>query len=247
MVKTILITGATSGIGKHLAILYANRGYNLYLTGRNKGRLAEIKEICLEKGVKVEAKLQDVKNYQQMEDFINSIDNLDMVIANAGISSGTSSGLEEFSKIKEVFDINLYGVLNTITPAINKFKEIGKGQVVIVSSLASYRGMSGSPAYCSSKAAVRVYGEALRDLLRDDNIKVNIVCPGFIRSGITDQNNFKMPFFMETEKAVKIIAKGIDKNKAVIAFPFPMAFMAWFMMCLPTCVSSLITRFLPKK
>ncbi len=247
MVKSILITGATSGIGKALAVYYANNDTKLYLLGRNIKRLEEVKQICEEKGAMVETRLQDVRNSQQMQDYIGSLENIDLVIANAGVSSGTSEGLEQGETIKEVFDINVYGVLNTITPAADYFKQKGAGQIVIISSLASYRGMAGSPAYCASKAAVRVYGEALRDLLRPLNIKVNIVCPGFVRSGITDKNKFKMPFFMETEKAVEVIAKGIKKNKAVIAFPFPMAFLAWFMMALPTSVSSLITRFLPKK
>ena len=247
MVKTILITGASSGIGAALAVEYASKENLLYLTGRSRTRLETVKALCEKKGAKVVTVAVDVKDYESMNKMISEMENLDLVYANAGISSGTSSGDEELSVVKDIFLTNVGGVINTVYPALEKMKQKHAGQVVLISSLASYRGMAGSPAYSASKAAVRVYGEALRDLYYNDGIKINVVCPGFVKSGITDKNRFFMPFLMSAEKCATIIRKGVEKNKAVISFPMSMAFLAWFIMSLPTSLSSFITRRLPKK
>ena len=247
MVKTILITGASSGIGAALAIEYAATGNILYLTGRSQSRLENVRKICERKGAQTIAVIADVKNREDMQRIISSIKNLDLVYANAGISSGTSSGDEEFSVVDDIFQTNVIGMLNTVYPALEQMKKKHAGQIVLISSLASYRGMAGSPAYSASKAAVRVYGEALRDLYYNDGIKINVVCPGFVKSGITDKNRFFMPFLMPAEKCASIIRKGVEKNKAIIAFPAIMAFLSWLIMSLPTALSSFITRRLPKK
>ncbi len=247
MVKTILITGASSGIGAALAIEYAATGNILYLTGRSQSRLENVRKICERKGAQTIAVITDVKNREDIQRIISSIKNLDLVYANAGISSGTSSGDEEFSVVDDIFQTNVIGMLNTVYPALEQMKKKHAGQIVLISSLASYRGMAGSPAYSASKAAVRVYGEALRDLYYNDGIKINVVCPGFVKSGITDKNRFFMPFLMPAEKCASIIRKGVEKNKAIIAFPAIMAFLSWLIMSLPTALSSFITRRLPKK
>ena len=147
--KNILITGASSGIGKALAIKYAkNSEVNLFLTGRNLERLEEVKKICQSLKANVFSKIIDVCNENEMKNWIEEIEQnyeLDLVIASAGISAGTSSGTESCKQIKEIFAINLNGVLNTINPAISKMKERQNGQIAIISSLAGFRGLPSSP------------------------------------------------------------------------------------------------------
>lgn len=119
--------------------------------------------------------------------------------------------------------------------------------IAIVSSIAGYHGLPTCPAYSASKACVKAWGEALRLKLKNKRINVNVICPGFVRSRITDQNTCPMPFFMEADKAAKIIAKGIAKNKGIIAFPWPLRFSAWFVSILPNWLSDKIYGRLPNK
>ena len=119
--------------------------------------------------------------------------------------------------------------------------------IVITASIAGYHGMPTCPSYSASKACVKAWGEALRMSLKPYNINVNVVCPGFIRSRITDQNTCPMPFFMEADKAAEIIASRVEKNVGLIAFPWPMRFVAWLGSVLPNRVSEFIYSRLPYK
>ncbi|MBU6338554.1 MAG: SDR family NAD(P)-dependent oxidoreductase [Rickettsiales bacterium] len=251
--KNILITGASSGIGKALAIKYATHSdVNLFLSGRNLERLEEVKKICqeLKRGANVFCKIIDVRDESDMANWIDEIEKnyeLDLVIANAGISAGTASGVESSKQIKEIFAINLDGALNTINPAIAKMRQRKKGQIAIISSLAGFRGLPSSPAYSASKAAVRVYGEALRGNLREFGIAVNVVCPGYIKTPMTDVNNFPMPFLMPPEKCAEVIVKKLKKNVSRISFPFPLFFVVWFTTLLSNKITDPIFAKLPKK
>jgi len=122
-----------------------------------------------------------------------------------------------------------------------------RGQIAIISSLAGHRGFPGAPAYSGSKAAVKVWGEALRGDLALHNVKVNVVLPGFIKSPMTDVNRFPMPFLMSAEKAAAIIQRGLAADRARIAFPFPTAFVAWAFGAISPLIADPILRMLPKK
>ncbi len=250
-VKVIVITGASSGIGRALAELYAKSGVVLCLTGQNEQRLKEISDICSAKGARVISGLIDVTDAKAMEEWLLDIDDkhaVDIIIANAGISAGTNGNTsEDPEQVKRVFGVNLYGVLNTISPLQNRMIERQSGSIVIMSSLAGYRGWPGAPAYCGSKAAVKIYGESLRNVLSKSNVYVNVVCPGFVKSRMTDANEFKMPFLMDTDKAARIIAKGIENNKGRIAFPAMTTFIAWFFMVLPDFMSHYLLSNSPSK
>jgi NAD(P)-dependent dehydrogenase (short-subunit alcohol dehydrogenase family) len=117
---------------------------------------------------------------------------IDLVIANAGISAGTGGVLsgEPIDQARLVFDTNLMGVLNTIEPVIEPMQGRGHGQIAIISSLAGFVGWPGAPAYCGSKAAARIYGEALRRSLGKSGVGVSVICPGFVESRITAVNDF---------------------------------------------------------
>lgn len=248
--KHILITGASSGIGTALAQYYADAGVHLYITGRNKDRLHEVKRKCESMGAVVNAQIINVTDEVKMADWVSQIPQLNLVIANAGISGGTGGRLdgEPISEARRIMDVNLYGVLNTIEPALAKMKSQDEGgQIALVSSLAGFRGWPSSPAYSASKGAVRFYGEALRGALRRTNIKVNVICPGFVTSRITDQNDFPMPLKMEANKAAGIIARGLSKNKGRICFPLPMHFMSWFIGVLPDALAQKLLAIAPAK
>jgi len=248
----ILITGASSGIGAALALRYSAPGIVLVLSGRNAERLEDVAAACRAKGAVVQDRVIDVQDQSKMAAWIVEADQhypLDLVIANAGISGGTAGVMhhEPMDQVRRIFDINLYGVLNTIEPVIPLMIARGRGQVAIISSLAGFRGWPGAPAYSASKGAVRFYGEALRGALRHTGVAVNVVCPGFIVSRMTDANQFSMPFLMDTDKAASIIVRGLSKNKGRIAFPWPTHAVSWLMSVLPDWLVQNILIQLPKK
>jgi short-subunit dehydrogenase len=246
----ILITGASSGIGRELAISYSSNENNLFLCSRNLIKLDDVKKICEAKGSAVFIQKIDVKNKVSIKNFIDEIEEkypINLLIANAGISAGTADGIESDEQIDEIFSTNLNGVLNTINPAIARMKQRKSGQIAIISSLAGFRGLPSSPAYCASKSAVRVYGEALRGNLAKYNIKINVICPGYIRTAMTDVNDFYMPFLMSAKKCAKIIKSGIEKNKSRIAFPFFLYFEVWLLALLPTQFTDKFLAKLPSK
>ncbi|MEZ5756826.1 MAG: SDR family NAD(P)-dependent oxidoreductase [Emcibacteraceae bacterium] len=249
--KSIMITGASSGIGRALAIEYAAPDVTLFISGQSEERLDETARYCQEIGAKVFAEIIDCRNKQKMNEWITDCDRitpLDLVIANAGISTSFSADDDISAHTETVFDINVGGVFNTIHPAIELMKKRRHGQIAIVSSVAGMRGLPSSPAYSTSKVAVKAYGEALRGYYYDYGLEINVICPGFVRSRMTDENNFKMPFFMEADKAAKIISKGLEKNKANITFPWQMRLITFAVRrIIPEFMLERIFRKLPKK
>lgn len=248
--KSILITGASSGIGAALAKIYAEDGAHLFLQGRNKERLELCADECRKAGAIVDAQIIDVTQQPEMENWIHKADDaapLDLVIANAGISKGTSADGNFASTTQNVFDVNVAGVWHTIHPAVSRMRPRRRGQIAIMSSIAGFRGLPTAAAYSASKMAVRGYGEALRGLLHADNIGVSVICPGYVRSPMTDKNKFPMPFIMDAERAAHIIRKGLANNKGRIAFPFPMYAVVWLLGALPPALTDPFLRKLPSK
>ena len=251
--KSILITGASSGIGEALALHYAAPDIFLALSGRNAERLQGVCDACRANGAKVENAVIDVSNQEAMAEWIlqmNKVKSLDLVIANAGISGGTGGRAqgEPVSQARKIFEVNVTGVFNTVEPTLKIMQESGRqGQIAIVSSLAGFRGWPGSPAYSASKGAVRFYGEGLRGALKSGNIAVNVICPGFVTSRMTKANDFPMPMKMSAEKAASIIANGLAKNKGRICFPLPMHFMSWLIGILPDALAQKILANAPAK
>ena len=248
--RSILITGASSGIGEALALAYAAPGRHLALSGRSEARLAVVADAARAAGAMVDAATLDVRDADAMRDWIARIDGthpLDLVVANAGISSGMPGGRIDEATIRGLFATNIDGVLNTLHPAIAAMRPRRRGQLAIVASLAGFRGLPTAPAYAASKAAVRVYGEAMRPLLAADGLALSVVCPGFVDSRMTAANRFPMPFKMTAERAARIILRGLERNRARIAFPLPMAALVWLLAALPPALTDLAIRRLPEK
>ncbi|MDX2224475.1 MAG: SDR family NAD(P)-dependent oxidoreductase [Rhodospirillaceae bacterium] len=246
----ILITGASSGLGAALAAHYAAPGVALALHGRDNARLAEVAARCRAAGAEVDTFIGDVRARAALESWVAARDAarpLDLVVANAGLSAGTGGGIETDEQTWRIFDTNVGGVLSTVLPALAGMRARQRGHIAIMASLAGFRGMPGAPAYCASKAAVKVWGEALRGTLAADNIAVSVICPGFVTTGMTKHNRFPMPFLMDAGRAARIIAIGLNKRKGRIAFPWPMAVLAWLGAALPDALAHRLTRRLPAK
>ncbi|MCB1551220.1 MAG: SDR family NAD(P)-dependent oxidoreductase [Alphaproteobacteria bacterium] len=248
----ILITGASSGIGEALATHYAQQGHTLFLSGRNPERLDRVTRTCCKLGSTCNGQVIDVRDRKAMERWINNIQQanpLDLVIANAGISGGTGgeSGNRDFGLDIEIFDTNLNGVLNTIHPALPTMIQAQKGQIAIISSIASLVPLPGAPAYSASKAAVRFYGEALAAKLKSSGISVSVICPGFIQSRMTQGNDFPMPFIISASRAAQIISRGIECRKIRIDFPLPMVVAMKLVNLIPSAFRRDIFSQLPEK
>ncbi len=251
MADVIVITGASGGLGRALALEYARPGAVLGLTGRDAARLGETEAACRAKGAHTHATVLDVTDEAGMAQWLDGLDDahpIDLVIANAGISAGPGFGHgEPLEQVKRIFDVNLYGVLNTIHPVLERMQSRRKGQVCLVSSIAGFRAMPNAPAYCASKAAVRFYAQGLRGLYAPQGIKINAACPGFIRTNMTAVNRFPMPFILEPEAAAARIRRGLERNKPVIAFPWPMAIAVKAMNLLPEFMMNALSSRLPAK
>lgn len=233
-----LITGASSGIGEALAIACAERGDELFLCGRNEARLKAVAERCGGANYRV----VDVADAVAMRAWMRETakgGELDLVFANAGVSTGE----ETEENVRNTFAINVGGCVNTVLPAI----ELKVRQIVLTASIAGYGPLKACPSYSATKACVKNWGLSLRGHLAAQGIKVNVICPGFVRSRITDKNKCAMPFFWEADKAARVILKRVEKDVPLIAFPWPMRLATWFLSCLPFRLNDLINKFLPKK
>ena len=248
--RGILITGASSGIGAALAMAYAGPGVSLALGGRDADRLEAVAAACRQRGAAVRPAVVDVTDRAAMARLIEEVDGaapIDLVIANAGIGVGATDGIETEEQTRGVFGVNLDGTFNTVLPVIPKLVARRRGQIALVSSLASFRGLPGSPTYCGSKAALRVWGEGLRGDMHPCGVEVSVICPGFVASRITARNQFPMPFLMSAERAAAIVKRGLARNRGRIAFPFPMYFAIWLLGTLPPLLTDPLLMRLAKK
>ena len=243
---TLLITGASSGIGRALAEKFAEKNCHLFLFGRDLSKLNSVKEACEKKGATADVFSIDITDREKVHDAIVAADQkspIDLVIANAGMGTGQSAkenkGSPDYNKLIE---INILGVHHTLDPLVPRMKKRGFGQVAVMSSLAGFRGFSKYYVYNATKAYTRIYGQGLRLDLKKYGIKVSTIAPGFVKTPLTDQNPFKMPLIMSPEKAAKIIVKGLRENKSLIAFPKTFYFLVQLIAALPLALADKIAE-----
>lgn len=249
MGKIIVITGASSGIGAALAKEYAAKGVHLGLLARNTEKLNAVREVCESSGSTVQSASIDVADREAMHAWLTAFDEktpIDLLVANAGISGGSGGG-DDPDRTYRIFATNVDGVLNTVLPVAPRMAARRTGQIALVSSLAGLRGLPSAPAYSASKAAVRSYGEALRGQLGKQGVKVNVICPGYVKTPLTDANTFPMPFIMSAEKAAHIIRRGLERNRSRVAFPWQLYVPMWFLSSLSTSLTDWLFARLPEK
>lgn len=219
----ILITGASSGIGKELAFQYATNENKLILLARREEKLKEIQQELQNKTKEIVIISVDIHDTNVLQKKLATIKNVDLLILNAGISLGhTHTNMPSLEKMKNLFNTNLFAnhaILEILIPKMIKQK---KSKIVFISSLASLISMPTSTIYSSSKRALNAYAEGISYQYQSDGIKVLTILPGFIKSELTDKNNFKMPFFLSTQKGVERIMYAIENNKTF--YPFPKIF-----------------------
>ena len=226
--KTVFVTGASSGLGRGLALHYAREGKTVHAAARRKDELARLAaEAPPGSIVPVPLDVADsdalVAAIHRAEDASGGA--LDLVIANAGVGRPASARKMDWSVVRQILDVNATAACVTIAAALPKMVERNAGQVVMMSSLAAFRGMPGNAAYCASKAAVHVFMESVRVDLRSTGVRATTIYPGFVKTELTAKNKFRMPFLMDLDDAVRVMARGIDRGAKTISYPLPMVAM----------------------
>ncbi|MCX6169507.1 MAG: SDR family NAD(P)-dependent oxidoreductase [Ignavibacteriales bacterium] len=227
--KVVLITGASSGIGKAIALQLLREKCRLILLARrielleelvNQSQITNNQPLIIK--CDVSKKNEVASAYKVIKEKFGSVD---VAILNSGVGRTVTVDNYDSRFAEETFGANFFGIVYWVEQLLPDFVKIKKGMIVGVSSLADNRGYSGSGFYCASKAAVSIYFEGLRVELKRYGIKVITVKPGFVKTPMTAQNKFKMPFLMEPEEAAQIIIDGIKREKRIIQFPWQMALL----------------------
>ena len=218
----ILITGASSGLGAEFARQYATKENHLILLARRQEKLQSLADELASDVASITLIVSDVRDFKTLQEKINPLEDIDMVILNAGISLGHSGEMPTIEQFAELYDVNVlanHAILEVLLP---KMKQRQSGTLVFISSLASLFSMPSSKVYSSSKRALNAYAEGVRYKYAPHGIEVLTLLPGFIKSELTDKNDFKMPFFLETKEGVARMKKAIERKK--VFYPFPRRF-----------------------
>ncbi len=221
---TLLITGASSGLGAALARHYAAPGVILGLVGRDERRLSAVCDACRVKGAEVIGGFFDVAEPEPFGGWLTAFDAahpIDLLIANAGTSAGPlpDQAGEGVSLAGKQVRSNLLGAIHTIEPLLPRFAARKSGKIAVVASIAGLRGLPDSPGYCASKAGVRAYGEALRARLSPLGIHVTVVSPGFFSSPMTDRFIGDHPGLKTADRVATLVAEALERRKARVSFP----------------------------
>lgn len=241
-----MITGASSGIGGALAVELAKRGARLGLIARRADALSETAERVRAAGSQAVVLPADVRDADSLRTAATQLQSeigpVDVLIANAGIGP-TRDGTELNTKeVSDVININVIGAANSVGAVLPQMLARGQGHLVVISSLAAYRGLPRSAAYCASKAAVSAFFESLRLDLEPKGIAVTIIHPGFIKTPLTSGREAQMPFLMELDDAVQKIVRAIEKRKKSYAFPWQLASIVRAGMVMPIWMYDRISR-----
>jgi short-subunit dehydrogenase len=231
----IAITGASSGIGAALASHYAHPGRTLALIGRHAERLDQVARSCRDKGAAVEMGMADVRDRNAISEWLLAFDArkpIDLLLANAGMLTGSlkDGSIESLDQSTVQIETNFIGALNTALPVLEAMLQRKRGQIAFTSSLAAFASHPDWPAYCASKAALFVYATSLRERLRGSGVRINTICPGWVTAPINDPFIMWRPMEMKPEAAAKVIARGLARDRGVIAFPQPLAFSSRHLM-----------------
>ena len=232
--KTIWITGASTGIGKALAIKFANNGWNVAASARRKELLKDLNNINenIHPYPLDVTKIDNCKSTAEL--IIKDLGQIDICVFGTGMHDPKSEKQFNLNKIREIMEVNYFGTMNSINSIYDYFSEKKNGQISIISSVAGYRGLPAAGAYCASKSALTSFTETLQFEMKRKNVRVSLVSPGFIKTPMTDQNDFPMPMIKSPEFAAEQIYLGLVKKKGFeIHFPKTFTFFLKFLRILP--------------
>ncbi len=245
----VVITGASGGLGEALARHYLERGAVVGCIAR---RAELLQQLAAQFPNQVHIYPLDVRDAAALQaaarDFMTRAGVPDIVIANAGVSVGTlTQHAEDLDVFQQVMDINLQGTVRTFQPFVNAMREAGRGRLVGIASVAGFRGLSGSGAYSASKAAVISYLESLRVEMHGSGVKVVTICPGYIKTPMTDINPYPMPFILPADVAARRIARVIERGSSFAVVPWQMALVGRLLKLLPNWLYDLLFSRAPHK
>jgi len=245
--RTILITGASGGIGQALARMYATPGTYLILQGRNQARLEALAQVCRQQGASVAIRDLDLSDNAALCQWMFTVCDTtppDLVFVNAGVN--TNMGLqyqgESLAAMNNLIEVNIRAAMTTVHMTLHSMRERGSGQIALISSLAGYYGLPMTPSYSASKAALKAYCEALRAGLASEGIKINVVMPGYVDSDMCDAMPGPKPFRISAKDAAQRIRRGLEKNQARITFPFPLNLGCWLLAVMPPALASWLLK-----
>ena len=242
--KVIWITGASSGIGKALSLKFANEGWIVAASARRENLLIELKELH----ENIHPFPLDVTNSNQckavFENIKKKFDDIEISVFCTGMHDPKSEKEFNLDKIRQIMETNFFGTINSINSVYEYFKNKKSGHISIVSSVAGYRGLPAAGAYCASKAALTSFSESLFFDLKRYGVRVSVVSPGFIKTPMTDKNDFPMPMIKTPEFAADEMFEGMV-NKQNFEIHFPKSFTR-LMKILQFVPSSLYFRLLEK-
>ena len=237
MGKNIWITGASSGIGKALAIKFANEGWKVAASARRENLLKELNQ----ENENIHPFPLDVTNIDQCKavfgNIVEKFKNIEISIFGTGIHDPKSEKKFNLNKIREIMEVNYFGTMNCINAVYDYYNNKKSGQISIISSVAGYRGLPAAGAYCASKSALTSFAETLQFEMKRKNVRVSLISPGFIKTPMTDQNDFPMPMIKSPEFAAKQIYVGLIKKKGFeIHFPKAFTYFLKFLRILPNSI-----------
>jgi len=232
--KIIWITGASTGIGKALAIKFAKNGWVVAASARREELLQELNKLNenIHSYPLDVTKIDNCKSISEL--IIKDLGQIDICVFGTGMHDPKSEKKFNLKKIREIMEVNYFGTMNCINSIYEYFSLKKSGQISIISSVAGYRGLPAAGAYCASKSALISFAESLYfDMIRK-NVKVSVISPGFIKTPMTDQNNFPMPMIKSPEYAADKIYLGLlKKNRFEIHFPKAFTFLMKIIQILP--------------
>ena len=235
--KIIWITGASSGIGKALAIKFADNGWIVAASARRENLLNKLNQTN-PNIYPFPLDVTEIENCKLVaKKIIDQFNNIDICVFGTGMHDPKSEKRFNLDKIREIMEVNYFGTMNSINSIYEYFSEKKNGQISIISSVAGYRGLPAAGAYCASKAALTSFAESLNFDMQMKNVRVSLISPGFIKTPMTDQNDFPMPMIKSPEFAANEIFKGLTSKKSFeIHFPKAFTYFLKFLQILPSSI-----------